>query len=266
MTTHVVTPEILPVLPEAPPAVPAVEAHPDPHATAKDAHGAEPVRPLLSFYVYEAPVRIWHWAVVVVLTVLSITGYLIASPGPSEAGDTSALFSMGRQRELHFVFGWLLAIAALWRAYWALVGDKHARLIYFIPFWDRKWWREVMSVVRWYLFIDLRTHKWVGHNPLARASMFLMFTLGTAFMILSGFGLYGEQLGAHSWVARLFGWTLTVAGSSMALRTWHHVGMYVLVLFAIIHVYAAVRDEIMGRVSTISSMFSGWRTFRDFKD
>ena len=118
-------------------------------------------------------------------------------------------------------------------------------------------------MVRWYLFLSKTHERWVGHNPLARASMFGMFTLGSTFMVLTGFGLYAEQAGLGSWQDTLFGWTLSLFGSSMALRTWHHVGMYLLLLFSAAHIYAAVRDDIMGRVSTISSMISGWRTFRD---
>jgi len=237
-----------------------------PHDSTRDAHGKEPVRHVFSFYVYEAPVRLWHWATAILVMGLAITGYRIATPAPSALGDTSQLFTMGNMRELHFIFAWLLAIGALWRAYWAIVGSHHARQIYFIPFWSGAWWKEVLSVVRWYLFIDRKTHKWVGHNPLARASMVFMFTLGTTFMIVSGFALYGEQLGLNSWVSHAFGWAIPIAGSSMTLRSWHHWGMYVLLLFTVIHIYAAVRDDVMGRVSTISSMISGWRTFRDYED
>ena len=226
---------------------------PAPHSTAKDALGHEPV-------------RLWHWATVIVVLGLCVTGFFIASPLPSLSGDTSEQFQMGTFRELHFIGAYLMGIGFLWRGYWALVGGPHARLIYFVPFWRAAWWAELMSVIRWYLFIDRKPHKWVGHNPLARASMFGLFTLGSTFMLFSGFGLYSEQTGLGSWQDKLFGWTLALAGSSMTLRTWHHVGMYVLVLFTIAHIYAAVRDDIMGRVSTISSMVNGWRTFRDYED
>ncbi len=253
MTTETATPQA-PTLPPAP------------HGAAKDALGTEPVRPILSFFIYESPVRLWHWATALLVFALSLTGFLIGSPPPSAAGDTSELFVMGTFRELHFIFGYLIAIGMLWRGYWAVIGGTHARLIYWVPVWRKAWWLEMVSVIRWYLFIDLRTHKWVGHNPLARASMFFMFTLGSTFMVFSGFGLYAEQTGLGSWQDTLFGWTLSVAGSSMALRTWHHVGMYLLLLFSVAHIYAAIRDDIMGRVSTISSMVNGWRTFRDFKE
>lgn len=31
-------------------------------------------------YVYEAPVRLWHWINALTITVLAITGYFIANP------------------------------------------------------------------------------------------------------------------------------------------------------------------------------------------
>ena len=36
-----------------------------------------------AIYVYEAPVRIWHWVNALSITVLMITGYFIGSPLPS---------------------------------------------------------------------------------------------------------------------------------------------------------------------------------------
>jgi Ni/Fe-hydrogenase 1 B-type cytochrome subunit len=248
-------------------ATPGTPAAPmTPHDHAMDAIGTEPVRRILSFYVYEASVRIWHWATALVVLALCLTGYYIGSPPQTVGGDTSALFRIGQLREWHFIASYFLGIGMLWRGYWAIVGGAHARLIYYIPFWRVQWWKELFSVLRWYLFIDRKAERWVGHNPLARASMFLMFTLGSTFMVFSGFGLYSEQSGLGSWQDKLFGWTISLAGSSMTLRSWHHWGMYVLVLFSVAHIYAAFRDDLMGRVSTISSMVSGWRTFRDYKE
>jgi Ni/Fe-hydrogenase 1 B-type cytochrome subunit len=40
-------------------------------------------------------------------------------------------------------------------------------------------------------------------------------------------------------------------------------GMWVIVIFAIAHIYAAIREDIMGRQSVVSTMISGFRTFKD---
>ena len=51
--------------------------------------------------------------------------------------------------------------------------------------------------------------------------------------------------------------------NSQDVHTCHHLGMWVLVTFTIVHIYAAVREDIMSRQSMISSMISGERQFRD---
>ena len=47
--------------------------------------------PLEDVYVYEAPVRIWHWVNALSITLLAITGYLIANPPPSPSSLSSSI-------------------------------------------------------------------------------------------------------------------------------------------------------------------------------
>jgi Ni/Fe-hydrogenase 1 B-type cytochrome subunit len=39
--------------------------------------------------------------------------------------------------------------------------------------------------------------------------------------------------------------------------------MWAIVIFVMIHIYAAVREDIMSRQSMVSTMISGTRTFKD---
>jgi Ni/Fe-hydrogenase 1 B-type cytochrome subunit len=39
--------------------------------------------------------------------------------------------------------------------------------------------------------------------------------------------------------------------------------MWVMVLFAIVHIYMAIRGDIMSRQSSISTIIGGWRYFKD---
>jgi Ni/Fe-hydrogenase 1 B-type cytochrome subunit len=39
--------------------------------------------------------------------------------------------------------------------------------------------------------------------------------------------------------------------------------MWLVVTFVIFHVYAAIREDIMGRQSIVSTMVSGYRLFKD---
>ena len=40
-------------------------------------------------YVYEAPVRLWHWINAACIVVLAISGYLIGSPLATQPGEAS---------------------------------------------------------------------------------------------------------------------------------------------------------------------------------
>jgi Ni/Fe-hydrogenase 1 B-type cytochrome subunit len=92
--------------------------------------------------------------------------------------------------------------------------------------------------------------------------MFFGFFLFSLFMVCTGFALYGEGTQAGSWAHTLFGWVIPLFGQSQDVHTWHHVGLWVMVCFVILHVYAAIREDIMGRQSIVSTMISGYRTFK----
>lgn len=229
---------------------------------AADAHG-EQVIARKTVYVYEAPVRLWHWINALCILVLAVTGYFIGSPPPSVPGEASANFLFGYIRFAHFAAGQILAVGFLLRIYWAFVGNSHAHQIFVLPLWSGRFWSEVVHEIRWYLFLTQKPKKYVGHNPLAQLAMFFMFTLTILFMIVTGFALYAEGQGIESWQYKLFGWVFSIFPNSQTVHTLHHLGMWVIVLFAIVHIYAAVREDIVSRQSIISTMISGERQFKD---
>ncbi|WP_439673036.1 Ni/Fe-hydrogenase, b-type cytochrome subunit [Cupriavidus necator] len=218
---------------------------------------------LKSVYVYEAPIRIWHWINALAITVLAVTGFFIGSPLPTQPGEASANYLMGYIRFAHFAAAYVFAIGMLGRVYWALVGNHHARELFSVPILSRTYWRDVLSMLKWYAFVSSRPNRYVGHNPLARFAMFYVFVLASMFMVFTGFALYGEGTQQGSWGERVFGWVIPLLGQSQDVHTWHHLGMWVIVMFVILHVYAAIREDIMGRQSVVSTMISGYRTFKD---
>ncbi len=217
-------------------------------------------------YVYEAPVRLWHWANAISIMVLAITGYFIGSPPPSIGGEASSAYLFGWIRFLHFAAAYVLIVGLLFRVYWAFAGNAHARQIFLPPLFSRQFWKELMHEVRWYAMVEQQPLKYSGHNPLATLVMHFVFVWGIVFMTITGMALYGEGTGMGSWQYELFSsWVIPLFGQSQDVHTWHHLGLWVIVCFVIIHVYAAIREDIMSRQSIMSSMFSGWRTFRDGK-
>jgi Ni/Fe-hydrogenase 1 B-type cytochrome subunit len=216
-----------------------------------------------SVYVYEAPVRLWHWVNALAITVLAVTGYFIGAPLPTQPGEAGAHFLMGYIRFAHFAAGYVLAVALLGRIYWAFVGNHHARELFWVPVFQASYWRDLAGMLKWYAFLSPRPGRFVGHNPLARFAMVFGFLLITVFMVVTGFALYTEGAQRGSWQDKLFGWVVPLFGQSQDVHTWHHLGLWGLVIFVILHVYAAVREDIMGRSSVVSTMISGHRTFKD---
>ena len=226
-------------------------------------HATEVQSPASKVYVYEAPLRLWHWVNAACIVVLVITGYLIGQPRPSVTGEASSHFLFGNIRMVHFAAGQILAVALIYRIIWAFLGNHHAHQIFLPPFWSARWWREVWHEVRWYLFIEKDPKKYIGHNPLAQIAMFAIFLLPLFNLVFTGCALYGEGEGIDSLWYRAFSWVFTVYGDSFNVHTVHRISMWVLVCFSLIHIYAAIREDIMSRQSMVSTMISGWRYFKD---
>lgn len=232
-------------------------------ATGTDEEAVSHATSIKSVYVYEAPVRIWHWINALAISVLCLTGYFIGSPLPTMPGEASAHFLMGYIRFAHFSAAYIFAIGLLGRIYWAFVGNHHARELFTLPITQRAYWHEVLTMLKWYAFLTPRPGRYVGHNPIARFAMFFVFVFTAVFMVFTGFAMYGEGLQAGSWADKLFGWVIPLMGQSQDVHTWHHLGMWAIIIFVISHVYAAIREDIMGRQSVVSTMISGYRTFKD---
>jgi Ni/Fe-hydrogenase 1 B-type cytochrome subunit len=216
-----------------------------------------------SVYVYEAPVRLWHWVNAAAIVTLMVTGYFIGTPPVVGTGEAYNHFFFGYIRFTHFSAAMILTVAFAGRMYWALVGNHHAKQLFVLPLWRAQWWREVITEIRWYLFLESKPKKYHGHNPLAQLAMFLFITLGTLWMIVTGWALYAEGAGEGSWPDFFFGWLRGYVHNSQTIHTLHHLGMWWIVIFMIIHIYVAIREDIMSRQSIVSTMISGHRTFKD---
>ena len=227
------------------------------HATGRVLSG-----PLEPVYVYEAPVRVWHWVMVVCMIFLAVTGYLIGSPLPAIGGEPYDTYFFAWIRIVHFVAAWVFIVAFAVRLYWAIVGNRHARSIFLPPFLSGAWWRGMLSQGKYYLFLKPESDLWVGHNPLAQVAMFFMYTLGTIFIIVTGLALYAEQWGWGLWPMRLMGWVFVLFGDPQQVRTLHHLAMWYLIVFAMVHVYMVFREDVMSGESVVGTMISGIRLFK----
>ncbi len=213
-------------------------------------------------YVYEAPVRIWHWVNMLTVLVLGVTGYFIGNPLPSMISEASDYGVMSTIRFLHFSAAYIFAIGFLVRIYWAIVGNQYARELFVVPFWKAKWRQQCWSQVKWYAFLKPSSDTHVGHNPLTQIAMFFFVVLLSLLMIFTGFALYGEDLGMGSWADALFGWMIPLFGQSQDVHVVHRLGFWLFMVFVMVHVYISIREDILSKQTMISTMINGWRFFK----
>lgn len=219
--------------------------------------------PIEPVYVYEAPVRFWHWAQCLAFFMLVVTGFLIGWPPIPNYAETWNTYFFGHILLLHFVFGMLFSVLMLYRIYWAFVGNKYSRMIFLLPFWDMQWIKGIFGTAFYYLFLNKHPKEYVGHNPLAQTAMCLMYVLGSIAIIITGFGLYAEQWGWDTGWMSWFGWVTAWMGGPQVVRTTHHLLMYYLLIFLCAHLYMSFREDIMGGGTQVSTMINGIRFFKE---
>lgn len=233
-------------------------------ATTSAAGSAPRQASLRAQFIYEWPVRLWHWLTVLAIIVLCVTGFYVGRPFvPAMQGEAVDTFFMGWMRFAHFAAGYILAVLFLGRIYWAFVGNKFAGELIMPPLFTTAIWKDVWLRIRYYLFLVKEVPSTAGPNGLEVVSVFVFFTIPTIFLILTGFALYAEGTGLGSWQATAFGWVRGLFGDSQALHTYHRLAMWVVIVFVIIHVYLVIRQDVMSKQSYISTMISGYRMFRD---
>ena len=212
-------------------------------------------------YVWEFPVRLYHWVNALCILALVATGFLIGRPLlPQPVGEASFSYVFGWVRFIHFVAAFVFFFNFLARLYWGFVGNAYARWDNFVPLTRRQFVRQVneaIDVVRIELIQGkTRPIESAGHNSLAGWTYFATF-LAFLFQAVTGFGMYAAM--SHSWLPGMFAWIVPMMGGDFAVRQWHHAMMWFFILFTMVHVYLVFyHDYIEGR-GVISSMAGGWK-------
>ncbi len=215
-------------------------------------------------YVWELPVRAFHWINGLTVTALAITGYIIGNPiHVGFAQEASFQYWFGTVRFIHFLAAWIFLINFLARIYWGFVGNIYASWKQFIPT-SGDALKEIIEVLKVDIFqTRLKGHIHVGHNRLAGTIYFGTFFV-FLFQVATGFALYGPM--SSSFVGKAFAWVVPLMGSDQAVRQWHHAMLWFYIVFTLIHVYLVFyHDYIEGR-GTTSSMVGGWKFEKEKRD
>ncbi|UCC45462.1 MAG: Ni/Fe-hydrogenase, b-type cytochrome subunit [Candidatus Zixiibacteriota bacterium] len=211
-------------------------------------------------YVWQWPVRIFHWVNAVAVTVLFSTGLYISHPILAPAGEPFNNFVMATVRQVHFIFAFIFLINFLWRIYWFWFGNNYARSG-FPFFWRRSWWKDLFRQVGDYFSLK-RGHVHLGHNALAGLS-YTIFVIGLGWVqIFTGLALYSESNPGGFW-SKLTGWVIPLLGGSMQTHMWHHLFAWGFIVFAILHVYIVFYDGQQYKNGLVTSMISGVKFYRN---
>ena len=211
---------------------------------------------LVKVYVWQIPVRITHWVIALTIVILSITGFYIGRPMMSVPGPAGEAFVMGWMKVIHLYAAWTFTAAVVVRVIWMFTGNKYAHWDKFVAV-NRTRRRGFLPVVAFYSFLRDKPPAYVGHNPVAASAYSLVF--GLYFLaIATGLVMHGASADTGS-IMSWFGGLAPLFGGLQIARWIHHVVMWLLLGFAVHHVYSAWLMSIVDADGTMDSIFSGYK-------
>ncbi len=210
-------------------------------------------------YVWEIPVRVTHWAIVISIVALTVTGIYIHGPFLATSSADGAESQMATVRFIHEIFALVFTLSIAVRFYWGFAGNVYASWRQIIPHRREQlhWMREML---RYYTFRRRHPVPMTGHNHLAGLA-YTVVSVGLFLQVLSGLLLFGWVVGLGP-VQAVFGWGGLVPGGIQTVRLVHYILTFLFLAFAIHHVYSAILVDIEERNGVLSSIFSGYKNIR----
>lgn len=213
-------------------------------------------------YLWHWPVRVFHWAMFASMLVLIATGLYIGRPYFVFSPQVTTPFLMGWMRFLHFTAAFVLVGAAILRVYALFMGNRYERWSSLLP-WRKKSWADLWKWVKAYARADWWSGAhYFGHNPVQQLLYTFMY-LVLLFMIVTGFALYGQAYPGGFWWTVATSWVMPLLGGNQWVRLFHHLGLWVIVIFVVLHVYLAIRSDVLYDRGAVSSIISGYKYQHD---
>lgn len=232
---------------------------------------------LKTYAVWDAGTRWFHWINVLCFSALAIIGLIILNADALELPTAGKL----TLKTIHVLAGYLFALNLLWRIIWAFFGNRHARWRAILP-----GGKGYLLAVRSYIAAFLAGHPehYLGHNPLGRLGVSLLFLLMTiqAFtgLLLAGTDLFYPPLG--HWIAE---WVAAPGIAPDSLKPYspemydsaayesmralrkpfvniHQYNFYGLISVVALHIASVIITELKEGGNIISAMFTGQKIIK----
>lgn len=207
-------------------------------------------------YIWELPVRLTHWLLFFMVFVLAGTGYYIGHPFIVSPGPADDHLIMATIRTIHLYAAIIFTAAVFVRIYWFFAGNSFARWPDFVPLNGRRL-KSLWTTFRFYSFLGHDPDDYPGHNALAGASYAFIF-LVYLVLIATGLALYTVDASENS-PFQVFGFLVPFFGGLQYARLIHHVLMWIVLWFAVVHVYFVFLSSIIEHIGTFDSIFSGYK-------
>jgi len=221
---------------------------------------------------WDVPTRWFHWINALAVLGLIATGLVVLND------DALGLSASGKilAKTVHVSFGYVMAANLVFRFVWAFLGNRYTR------------WRGIVPGGAGYLtalraytasFLAGEPQQYVGHNPLARIGVSLLFLLLVVQLatglVIAGTDLFWPPFGHWfaQWVAapgvdpaaiQPGASDLIDKASYQAMRAFrgpfvevHELAFYALVIVIVLHLIAVVLTELHEGGSITSAMFTG---------
>lgn len=170
---------------------------------------------------HHLPARITHWANLIAMAVLILTGLDINYPFMG--------LMTGVLRNLHYFAGFVLVINIVVRVYFAFAGRCRDAGEFALPGIG-----ELLRVARYYLFLGPHPEKKGKYNGLQRLS-YLGIVILMLVQAFTGFAI--------AWPGGIFAGFVNWVGGLAALRALHLLGTYVFGAFTLVHVYMVFTED-----------------------
>ena len=149
-----------------------------------------------SYKVWDAPTRWFHWINLLCILGLIAIGVAILNAKVLGIGNDGKVLL----KVIHVWFGYVFVVNLVWRIVWAFIGNRHARWSAMLPGgagYGHALKQYVASLG------SGRPQQYIGHNPLARIAIALLFLLlivqAVSGLVLAGTDIFYPPLG--SWIA-----------------------------------------------------------------
>jgi Ni/Fe-hydrogenase 1 B-type cytochrome subunit len=228
--------------------------------------------------VWDKTVRVFHWFnVLLILGMIAVGTVTLNAKALGVTVDGKILL-----KTVHVYIGYVFIVNLVWRLIWGFLGNRYARWKSILPIGDQ-YKKQRLA------FTDSikknRSVAFMGHNPLARWMVTLLFVLLSSMavtgLVVGGTDVYMPPFGGSfkSWIAESPETIDMIKPYSdegvnkqayQAMRefrkpfkTVHYYGFFILLGAIILHLLGVVVSEFRERNGLVSAMFTGEKVFKE---